>query len=64
LTPAISTTKSERPMPMGARKVSLDFSAASMRIVKMRWAVRNWCEWESAIASWVTTVEVVVANHF
>jgi hypothetical protein len=28
---------------MGAMKVSLDFSAASMRIVNIRWAVRN-CE--------------------
>lgn len=27
---------------MGAMKVSLDFSAASMRIVKIRWAVRNY----------------------
>jgi hypothetical protein len=31
-------------MPMGAIKVSLDFSAASIKIVRIRLAVRNCAE--------------------
>jgi hypothetical protein len=33
--------KRDNPMPMGARKVPLCFSAASMRMVKTNMAVRN-----------------------
>jgi hypothetical protein len=40
-TPTISATKSDNPMPMGARKVALCFSAASMKIVKTSRDVRN-----------------------
>jgi hypothetical protein len=40
-TPVSSATKSDKPMPMGARKVPLCFSAASMRMVKTSMAVRN-----------------------
>jgi hypothetical protein len=33
--------KSERLIPIGAMNGFLDISASSMRIVKVRWAVRN-----------------------
>ena len=40
-TPANSATNRDRPIPTGAKKVPLCFSAASMRMVKTRRAVRN-----------------------
>lgn len=40
-TPVSSAMKSAKPMPIGARKVPLCFSAASMRMVKTSMAVRN-----------------------
>jgi len=39
--PASSATNKDKPIPIGAIKVSRDFSAASMRMVKTNWAVRN-----------------------
>lgn len=39
--PASSAMKSARPMPIGARKVALCFSAASIKMVKINSAVRN-----------------------
>jgi hypothetical protein len=39
--PARWATKSARPIPIGAMKVARCFSAASMKMVKIRSAVRN-----------------------
>jgi len=39
--PASSATKRARPMPRGAMNVTFDFSAASMRMVKIKIKVRN-----------------------
>ena len=39
--PASSAIKSAKPMPIGARNVDLCFSAASMKMQKMSWKVKN-----------------------
>ena len=39
--PLSSAMNKDRPMPTGAMNVALCFSAASMKIVKTSWAVRN-----------------------
>ena len=50
--PANSAMNKDRPIPTGAMKVALCFSAASMKIVKTSWAVRN----ISMKRPWVTVV--------
>lgn len=40
-TPTISATNNAKPIPIGAKKVALCFSAASIKIVKTRRDVRN-----------------------